>query len=88
MDSQELANELRKLADDHELLYNVPRRKLEDVLIELRDARISVPRNNGLVVKEINGKNSHIIRLGPEQGLSIMLRALADHFEDAVLTQP
>lgn len=81
MDDKEFAQRLRELAEDYELLYNVPRRKIEDELIELRDARISVIRNNGLVVKEADGTSSSIIRLGTDMAMSSGLRALADHFD-------
>lgn len=78
----DISEALRKLAADHELLYNVPRREIENVLIDNRDSRISMlGRNNGLVVNEKDGTQSHIIRLGSEMAMSIGLRALADHLE-------
>lgn len=79
---EELAMELRRLADDPELLYNVPRRAIEDALIEFRNSRISMPmRRNGLVVREPDGSDSSIIRMGPETAVRIALQALADHLE-------
>jgi hypothetical protein len=71
---------VRALAADRELL-EVGRKAVEDVLIEFRDARIGVLRNNGLVVRERDGTDSHIIRLGVEDGVAIALRAIADHLE-------
>jgi hypothetical protein len=77
-----LSAELRELAENHELLYNIPRRKVEDVLIEFRDSGIGIlGRNNGLVVKYVDGTTSNIIRLTIEDAMRIGLIALADHLE-------
>lgn len=77
-----LADLLRRLADDNELLWSVARRAIEDALIEWRDDRLSmVTRNNGFVVKEADGTESSIIRFGPEVGVRIALKALADHLD-------
>lgn len=78
-----LADALRSLADDTELLYNVARAAIEDELIAWRDERMFVLRNNGFVVKEKDGSDSSIIRFGPETGVRIALRALADHIGGA-----
>lgn len=73
---------LRALADNEELLYNVARYAVEDVLVEMRDSRIGLlGRNNGLVIREENGADSSIIRLTIESAFAIGLRALADHAE-------
>lgn len=73
---------LRELAGDRALLWTVARRAIEDALIEFRDSRISLlGRNNGLVVKERDGTDSYMIRLGPEDAVRIALLALADHIE-------
>lgn len=72
---------LRRLADDSGLLWTVARRAIEDELIEWRDSRMFVLRNNGFVVKEMDGSPSDVIRFGPEVGVRIALRALADHLE-------
>ncbi len=54
-----------------------PRRKaIEDVLVDFRDSRISIVRNNGLVIREKDGKDSKIIRLGSETALKIGLQAI------------
>ncbi len=75
-----VADGLRRLADDEQALWEVARAAIEDALIEWRDSRMSmVGRNNGFVVKEKDGTNSHIIRFGPEVGVRIALLALADH---------
>lgn len=77
-----IAQKLRELADDKELLYNVPRRKIEDVLIELRDSGLSIlGRNNGLVVKYKDGSSSDIIRMTIEDALRIGLLALAEEMD-------
>ena len=72
---------LNKIAHDDRLL-EIGRQAIEEVLVDLRDSRISVLRNNGLVVKEQDGKESHIIRLGPEDALKIGLKAMAKSLED------
>lgn len=75
----ELVQALREVADDDKLIWEVARRAIEDQLIEMRDARMFVSRNNGLVVKEYDGTQSRIIRMGPEMAVTIALRAIADH---------
>jgi len=71
------ADELNILAENKKLL-EVGRKAVEDVLIEWRDNRISeFNRGNGLVVREKNGRDSHIIRFGIETALRIALRAMA-----------
>lgn len=58
-------------------MLEVGRKAIEDVLIEWRDSRLSeLGRNNGLVVKEKDGKDSSIIRFGPEMALSIGIKAI------------
>lgn len=74
-------SELRRIADDNELL-EVGRKAIEDTLIEWRDSRLSeFMRGNGLVIREVDGKDSSIIRFGPETALRIGLKAIADHLE-------
>lgn len=49
---------------------------VEDRLIEMRDARMSVlGPANGFVVKEPDGTDSAIMRLGTRAGLSIAIKA-------------
>lgn len=58
--------------------YEIARKAIEDVLIDLRDSRISVLfRNNGLVVNESDGRASPIIRMGPETAVRIGIAAIA-----------
>jgi hypothetical protein len=60
----------------NESLRETARLEVEDALIELRDMRISTFRNNGLVIREENGEESSIIRLGFEAALCIGLKAI------------
>lgn len=70
---------LEKIADD-EALLEVGRQAIEAALIEWRDNRISEPfRCNGLVIREKNGEDSHVIRMGPEHALRIGLKAISEH---------
>jgi len=71
---------LEEIADNDELL-EVGRKAIEDSLVDMRDSRISVLRNNGLVIREANGDPSSIIRLGPENALRIALLAIAAELE-------
>lgn len=74
---------LTDIADCPELL-EVARLAIEDVLIDMRDSRISMfGRGNGLVVKESDGTESSIIRMGPEAAVQIGLRAIAKRLETA-----
>ena len=70
---------LRGIPDNDELL-EVGRKAVEDVLVDFRDSRISqFLRGNGLVIKEKDGKDSSIIRLGTEDAISIGLKAILKH---------
>jgi hypothetical protein len=72
---------LSELADNVELI-EVGRAAIEDVLIDWRDSRLSeLGRGNGFVVREEDGKDSSIIRFGPETGLVIALKAIAKHLD-------
>jgi hypothetical protein len=80
-----LATAIRKLADDPELLMAV-HIKIEDLLIEMRDAGLSIVTShggpaNGLVVRYIDGSPSDIIRLGTRDAIRETLRGAADHVE-------
>lgn len=73
------ADVLQRISDD-EILLEVARHKVQEVLVELRNSRVSVPlRNNGLVIREHDGTRSDTIRLGPEDAVRIGLRAIAAH---------
>lgn len=75
--TQEQKELLLQIAKNNELL-EIGRLKVESALIELRDARISMMRNNGLVIKEKDGTPSVHIRLGPEDCIRIGLMAIAE----------
>lgn len=57
-------------------ILEIGRLAVEDSLVELRDARLSVMRNNGLVIKERDGSPSSIIRLHIEGALGIGIQAM------------
>ncbi len=57
-------------------LLEVGRKAIEDALVEWRDSRLAEIRNNGLVIKEKDGKDSSIIRFGPEAALRIGIEAM------------
>lgn len=85
MIDQATIEKLKEIADDKELMWNVGRKAIEDALVELRDARISLlGRGNGLVIREEDGTDSDTIRLGPEMALSIGLQAIIKHLESDV----
>lgn len=59
--------------------WEIGRRAVEDLLVEMRDDRISVMgRNNGLVICERDGSPSDVIRLPIEAALKVGVRAIAD----------
>jgi hypothetical protein len=74
-------HDLWKIINNDELL-EIGRKAIEDVLVDYRDSRIFLPfRNNGLVIKERDGRHSDVIRMGPEGALRIGLRAIADYLD-------
>lgn len=78
-ETKKQANALAQVASDDALL-EIGRKAIEDVLIDWRDSRMSVlGRGNGLVVCEKDGKQSNVIRMGPEDALRVGLRAIATH---------
>jgi len=73
---REKARDLKRIYENPQML-EIGRKAIEDVLIELRDSRISMmTRGNGLVIREVDGNPSSIIRLGPEDALRIGLKAI------------
>ena len=69
---------LAEIAENNELL-EVGRKAIEDVLIDWRDNRLSeFTRGSGLVIREKDGQESSIIRLGSEDALRIGLKAIAE----------
>ena len=68
--------EVVELSDE---LLEIGRKAIEDVLVEWRDNRLSeFTRGNGLVIREKDGKDSSIIRFGPETALKIGMRAIGE----------
>ena len=79
---QTLAERLNAISDDKQLL-EVGRKAIEDTLIKFRDARLSLfTRGNGLVVRERDGRDSSVIRIGAEDALRIGLKAIAKEVSD------
>jgi hypothetical protein len=72
------AADLKRVAGDEELL-EIGRLAIEAELVQWRDDRMFTLRNNGLVIKERDGRDSSIIRFGPEDALRIGLLAMAEH---------
>jgi hypothetical protein len=58
------------------LALGIGRLAVENRLIELRDSRIAVLRNNGCCIKERDGSASSIIRMGPETAIQVGLEAM------------
>lgn len=78
-DAERLGRALESVTKDPDLL-EIARRAIESTLIEWRDSRMSFPqRNNGLVVREADGKRSDLIRMGPETAVRIGLLAISQH---------
>lgn len=70
---------LKDIAQNPELM-EIARQAVENELVELRDSRIGIlGRGNGLVIREKDGSDSSVIRLGLEHALSIGLEAVAEH---------
>lgn len=68
---------LEEFAKDTGLL-EIARKAVEDELLSRRDSRISLLfRGNGLVIREPDGKESALIRMGLEDALVIGLEAMA-----------
>ena len=62
----------------------IARKKIEDALIEFRDAGISVlGRGNGFCVRYRDGEPSGIIRLGTAEGLAIGIKAYLEALNGA-----
>lgn len=79
--TEHMALELRRLAESPEAL-TMAHAAIEDVLIEWRADRLSIPLvGNGLVIRERDGTPSSIIRMRIPEALVIGLRAMADYIE-------
>ena len=71
---------LQQLIDNDDLL-EIGRKAIEDALVELRDARMFIVRNNGLVIREKDGAASDVVRMGPESAIRIALLAIKEYCE-------
>ena len=72
------AEVLREAAEDLSLL-EVARKHIEDLLIELRDSRVSLPfQGNGFSIAERDGTPPGCIRIGTAEGIRMALRRMAD----------
>lgn len=72
---------LVEIAKNDQLL-EVGREAIEKALIRSRNCRLSTPfRGNGLIIKEKDGADSHVIRFGPETALRIGIEAIAKHLD-------
>ncbi len=76
-----LAERLREVANNEELVWEVGRKAVEDVLVKMRDAHMFTIRPSGLVINGADGSPSHVIRLGPEHAIKVALLAIADRIE-------
>ena len=82
------AQSLLSIAEDDDLL-EVGRKAVETALVEWRDSRLfEFPRGNGLVIRERDGKDSSMIRFGPEMGIRIGLKAIAQHLISLGIPRP
>ena len=68
---------LQQIIDSPDML-EIARKAVEDVLVDFRDSRISVLRNNGCAIREKDGQISGVIRLSIEQVIQIGLKAIID----------
>jgi hypothetical protein len=79
---------LNQCVEVDESLLEVGRKAVEEVLIDLRDSRISIlNRGNGLVVREKDGTESSIIRMGTESALRIGLKAISQFIQSEIKKQ-
>jgi hypothetical protein len=76
-DAQALAAHLEQLCEDP-VAMECGRKAVEDVAIKYRDGRLSEPfRGNGVVIREKDGRESPVIRFGPEAAVRFALLAIA-----------
>ena len=54
----------------------VGRLAVEDMLVELRDSRISVMRNNGLCIKDRDSTPSAIVRMSIGTAITVAMEAI------------
>lgn len=73
----------KRLSELTDADFEVGRKAVEDLLVEFRERRISLlGRGNGLVIRESDGTESPVIRLGMEQALRIAVKAMLGEQSD------
>lgn len=73
--------DIRKVASDDSLI-EIGRKAIEDLLVEMRDDRMSMPlHGNGFVIKERDGSPSDIIRMSTPMGLRVALNAICTYLD-------
>ena len=60
------------------VLLEVGRLAVEDKLVDYRDSRISVLRNNGLCIREYDGRESSVVRMSIEEAVTVAMRAIIE----------
>lgn len=68
---------LTELAKDDALIERV-RLRIEDELVDWRDNRRSMLCNNGLTIKEKDGRPSEIIRFRTDAAIRLMLQYMSE----------
>ena len=69
---------LQKIIDSP-IYLETARKAVEDVLVDFRNNRISIQRNNGCAIREADGQVSSVIRLSIEQVIQIGLKAIIEN---------
>lgn len=79
-----LLEDLEKILTS-DVLLETGRFAIENELVELRDARIGlIGRGNGLVIRERDGTDSYVIRMGPEHALRIGIQEMLNMIKKAL----
>ena len=75
---------LQEIANNPDFI-EVGRKAIEEYLVICREGRFSQPfRGNGLVIREKDGKESSVIRCGPDRALEIGLKAIGDFLDKEI----
>ena len=66
----------------NDVLMEIGRKAIEDLLVEMRDDHMSMPlHGNGFVIKEKDGSPSSVIRMSTPMGLRVAMNAIIEHLE-------
>lgn len=79
--NKEFLSKLTELLNNDGLM-EVGRLAVEDMLVELRDSRLSCNRNNGFCIREYDGSPSSVVRLPTESGIRIAIKAIIKKLEE------